>query len=597
MILRKKLLIFIKVNSVKLTNIVINNLFSYNGVSTISFDNITCIIGTNGFGKTSILNSIKLCLGQSDIDVKSILNNNATEKKCSVTLNFDEFSIKRSWIFVPKLEESLSIVFTDSNKIEDIEAEHFIKNKIPDFLVDFLFYDGEVGNNLLLLSNTKLKNIFDFIFDLDLLVNTQKDSLEVAKKLLEKNNDEESANLIDLENQRLTFLETISAQREELKEKTKEVKALAMNLQKLNTQIKNRNKKVKVLHDELEILQSALDKKSSKLKELILWQMPLLLNQNLLTKMQKRTSSALKIEDESLFVNKFYKFTQEINSPLDENKLLELFKSLMINESTQIELTLSPSDFKKLIEEMKDLRLSIKQLEEKIKLAQDSAMEQEIMRSLVETQKEQEERLNNLEKSLTEIEESIEQNTLEAKEINRTLTQSFKANQEKYAFIKGYEELRIIAQISTKVYNQKLERNLVLFNQKLQDNTAKFLKQYEHIKKIYIDNAHRIIISDGKEILSTELLSAGQKQVLNFLIIKTILDFKEFTSFIMIDTPFGRLSNKNKELLLHTCYLSFDTLILLLTDSEFDFVKTQNLKYKTYQIERNSLGSKIEEIV
>ncbi|AFL68142.1 AAA family ATPase [Sulfurospirillum barnesii] len=580
----------------KLTNIVINNLFSYNGVSTISFDNITCIIGTNGFGKTSILNSIKLCLGQSDIDVKSILNNNATEKKCSVTLNFDEFSIKRSWIFAPKLEESLSIVFTDSNKIEDIEAEHFIKNKIPDFLVDFLFYDGEVGNNLLLLSNTKLKNIFDFIFDLDLLVNTQKDSLEVAKKLLEKNNDEESANLIDLENQRLTFLETISVQREELKEKTKEVKALAMNLQKLNTQIKNRNKKVKLLHDELELLQADLDKKSNKLKELILWQMPLLLNQNLLNKMQKRTSSALKIEDESLFVNKFYKFTQEINSPLDENKVLELFKSLMINESNQIDLTLSPRDFKKLIEKMKDLRLSIKQLEEKIKLAQDSAMEQEIMRSLVETQKEQEERLNNLEKSLTELEESIEQNTLEAKEINRTLTQSFKANQEKYAFIKGYEELRIIAQISTKVYNQKLEKNLVLFNQKLQDNTTKFLKQYEHIKAIYIDNSHRIIISDGKEILSTELLSAGQKQVLNFLIIKTILDFKEFTSFIMIDTPFGRLSNKNKELLLHTCYLSFDTLILLLTDSEFDFVKTQNLKYKTYQIERDTLGSKIEEI-
>lgn len=548
------------------------------------------------FWKNFNFNSIKLCLGQSDIDVKSILNNNATEKKCSVTLNFDEFSIKRSWIFAPKLEESLSIIFTDSNKIEDIEAEHFIKNKIPDFLVDFLFYDGEVGNNLLLLSNTKLKNIFDFIFDLDLLVNTQKDSLEVAKKLLEKNNDEESANLIDLENRRLAFLETISAQREELKEKIKEVKALAMNLQKLNTQIKNRNKKVKALHNELELLQADLDKKSSKLKELILWQMPLLLNQNLLTKMQKRTSSALKIEDESLFVNKFYKFTQEINSPLDENKLLELFKSLMINESSQIELTLSPSDFKKLIEEMKDLRLSIKQLEEKIKFAQDSTMEQEIMRSLVETQKEQEARLNNLEKSLTELEESIEQNTLEAKEINRTLTQSFKANQEKYAFIKGYEELRIIAQISTKVYNQKLEKNLVLFNQKLQDNTTKFLKQYEHIKEIYIDNAHRIIISDGNEILSTELLSAGQKQVLNFLIIKTILDFKEFTSFIMIDTPFGRLSNKNKELLLHACYLSFDTLILLLTDSEFDFVKTQNLKYKTYQIERDTLGSKIEEI-
>jgi len=596
MILRKKLLIFTKVNFVKLTSIVINNLFSYHGTSTISFDNITCIVGTNGFGKTSILNSIKLCLGQSNIDIKSIVNNNATEKRCSVALNFDEFSINRSWFFEPKLEESLSIVFADENKLEDIEAEHFIQNKIPDFLVDFLFYDGEVGNNLLLLSNTKLKNIFDFIFDLDLLVNTRKDALEVSKRLLEKNKDEESASLIDLENRRLAFLKTISEQREELKSKTKEVKILALNLQKLNTQIKNRNKKSKILHNELDLLQSELDKKSITLKELILWQMPLLLNQNLLTNMQKRTSCALKIADESLFVNKFYKFAQEINSPFEENKLLELFKSLMLNESNQIELTLSPSDFKRLIEEMKDLKLAIKQLEEKIKVAQDSAMEQEIMRSLVETKSQQEARLNNLEKSLSELEESIDQNALEAKEIHRTLTQSFKANQEKYAFIKGYEELQIIAQISARVYNQKLERNLILFNQKLQDNTTKFLKQYEHIKEIYIDNTHRIVIGDGKEILSTELLSAGQKQVLNFLIIKTILDFKEFTSFIMIDTPFGRLSNKNKELLLHTCYLSFDTLILLLTDSEFDFVKTQNLKYKTYQIERDSLGSKVEEI-
>lgn len=80
MTLKKELLIFTKVSSVKLTSITINNLFSYHGINTIEFDNITCIIGTNGFGKTSILNSIKLCLGQSNIDINSILNNNATEK-------------------------------------------------------------------------------------------------------------------------------------------------------------------------------------------------------------------------------------------------------------------------------------------------------------------------------------------------------------------------------------------------------------------------------------------------------------------------------------------------------------------------------------
>ncbi|MDD2895589.1 MAG: AAA family ATPase [Aliarcobacter sp.] len=580
----------------KLTSIVINNMFSYHGVNTLLFDNISCIIGTNGFGKTSILNSIKLCLGQSNIDVNSILNNNAQEKECWVNIDFEEFNIKRRWTFDSKVEEYLSITLKDGDKLEDSEAEHYIQNKIPEFLIDFLFYDGEIGNNLLLLSNTKLKSIFDYVFDLDLLVNTSKDALEVAKRLLEKNSDESTKELLILENQRLDILEIISNQKEELKDKEIEYKTLKMNLQKQNTQIRNRNKKVKVLYEEQDSIKEILDKKTLKFKELILWQMPLLLNKRLLKGMERRTTTALKVEDESLFTNRFQKFVKEINSSLEEEKILELFKSMMLNESSTIELSVTNAEFKKLLEEMKDLKLSIQQMEEKIKDAENSAMEQEIMRSLVESRDEQEKYLNIFEKSLEELKDSIEQNSIKAKEINKTLTQAFKSNQNKYAFIKGYEELQIIAKSSAKVYVKKLEKKLALFNTKLKQNTRNFLEQYEHINDIYIDSKHRIIISDGEELLNTELLSAGQKQVLNFLIVKTILDFKEFASFVMVDTPFGRLSNKNKALLLHTCYLSFDNLILLLTDSEYEFIQTQGLKYKTYQIQRDSFGSKIEEI-
>ena len=64
----------------------------------------------------------------------------------------------------------------------------------------------------------------------------------------------------------------------------------------------------------------------------------------------------------------------------------------------------------------------------------------------------------------------------------------------------------------------------------------------------------------------------------------------------MVDTPFGRLSNKNKELLLNTCYLEFDNLILLLTDSEYEFIQSQDLKYTTFQIQRDKVGSKIQEL-
>lgn len=581
----------------KLTSITINNMFSYHGISTLRFENISCIIGTNGFGKTSILNSIKLCLGQSNIDINSILNNNANEKKCWVNIDFDEFNIKRTWTFEPKLEEHLSIVFKENEeKLEDSEAEHFIQNKIPEFLIDFLFYDGEIGNNLLLLSHTKLKSIFDYVFDLDLIVNVQKDSQEVAKRLLEKNSDDITKELLILENERLDILDTIANQKEELQTTEKELKTLKMNLQKLNTQIRNRNKKAQHLHEQKDKIEVVLNEKSKRFKEFIYWQMPLLFNTQLLHKMQQRSTSALKIEDESLFTNKFKKFIQELDSPLEESKIFELFKATMINSSSKIELNISQKEFKKLIEELKDLKLEIHQIDIKIKELEDSSMEQEIMRSLVESKEDQEKQIHEYETKIEEIKDTIEQNILKSKEINRTLTQAFKSNQSKYAFIKGYEELQIISRTSGRVYKTKLHKKLSLFNEKLKQNSAKFLEQYEHIQDIYIDISHKIIISDGKQKLNTELLSAGQKQVLNFLIVKTILDFKEFASFVVIDTPFGRLSNKNKALLLNTCYLSFDNLILLLTDSEFEFVNTQNINYKTYKIQRNSLGSSIEEI-
>ena len=581
----------------KLTSLVINNMFSYNGISKIDFENVSCIIGTNGFGKTSILNSIKLCLGSSSIDVDSILNNNAKEKKCSVTLNFDIFSIQRVWDFTSKVEESLSIIFDDESKTEGVEAEHFIQNKIPEFLVDFLFYDGEVGNNLLLLSNTRLKSIFDFIFDLDLLVNTQKDALEVSKRLLENNTDDDTKELIELENEKLSLQEELSIKKETLTLKIKESKVLKLELQKTNTQIRNKNRRTKELHLKLDNTQNELDQKSLQFKELIMWQMPLLLNKSLYKNIQKRTSQAITIEDESLFTNKFSKFINEIDSPIKEDKLLELFKSLMINNSQKIELTLTKDNFKKLIEKMKDLKISHKQINEEIKDIENSLMSQEIIKKLINTRDLQEQEFNSVNEYIVALESSIEDISLKIKDVDKILTQTFKTNQNKYAFIKGYEELRVISNVSGKVYKQRLERKLQIFNKKLKENTTDFLKQYEHIQDINIDKNHRIIISDGKDPLNTELLSAGQKQVLNFLIVKTILDFKEFASFIMVDTPFGRLSNKNKELLLHSCYLSFDNLILLLTDSEYEFIESQNLKYKTYQIQRDSMGSKIEEIV
>lgn len=577
-----------------LTSMLIDNLFSYNGKQEISFDKITCIIGTNGFGKTSILNSIKLCLGHANISLDSILNNNAKEAHCSITLKFDIFTIERHWEFGNKIDETLIITFEDDHIIEGAEAEHYIQNKIPNFIIDFLFYDGEVGSNLFLLSRTKLKSLFDFIFNLDLLVNVQKDSAQVAKNLLEKNKDTQTLELVELENKRIYTKNTIEENKEELEVKTKECKVLTMNVQKLDTQIRNRNKKIKLLHKEQDEKQEMLNELSKIFKELIMFQMPLYLNKTLSDGLDKRSHSPLSMNDEKLFANHFKRFLDQIKSSVEKDEALTMFKNLMLSETPTIKLSLSQNKFTKLLSDMKDLQFEVKQLQTKIEVSESSNMEKEIARSLVESRQIQQNELTQMQHSIEDIENSIENNTSLYKELHRELTQSFKANQEKFAFLKGYTELQQVSKISEIAYRKELKDKLEVFNKTLKKNTKSFLKQYEHINEIYIDEKHNIFIGDGEQALDIELLSAGQKQVLNFLIVKSILEFKEFASFVMVDTPFGRLSNENKKLLLNECYLKFNNLILLLTDSEFEFIQSQKLKNSTYSITRNSLGSKIE---
>lgn len=579
----------------KLTNIEIFNLFSYYGENKISIDNITCVIGTNGFGKTSILNSIKLCLNYLKIDMKSILNNKAQDNNCWVKLDFDEFNICRSWFFLNKIEEKLVVTFKDNSILEDAEAEHFIQNKIPEFLVDFLFYDGEIGNNLLVLSNSKLKSIFDYVFDLDLLVNTQKDAYEVSKRLLEKNQTSGFSEVLKLEEKRTALIETINKDKESLKSSEVTLKIEKLTLQKINTQIRNKNKKLKDLNIQKESIKSKLDEKTVKFKDTILWQMPLLFNSNLFEEIKKRSKSIVKIEDENLFTKKFSHFAKEINSSIEEDKIFEIFKSLMINNNENINLSISSKDFRELINELKDLKLEFTQIENEIKLEEESSLRQEVVQILFSQRENIEKIVEHLEQKILELKNKIEDDSLELKDINKTITQAFRENQSQYAVIKGYEELQAISKVSAQLYEKKLFDNLEIFNKKLKQNTAKFLAQYKHIKNIVVNKNLEIVISDENSQLSTNLLSAGQKQILNFLIIKTILDFKDFTSFVVVDTPFGRLSNKNKELLLNTCYLNFENLVLLLTDSEYEFIKSQSLKYKKYNILRNDNGSFLEE--
>lgn len=162
--------------------IVLNNLFSYKGEQVLEFDlsaaserRVVLIMGRNGFGKTSLLNSVKLLfLGADDKSQRRVgfpsigLSRNAYlcgdgaswagvmnrqarragKTDCSVRVEMGspgkvELIIERRWDFsVDPVHEYLE-VHADGESFAGSEGEIRLDEFLPRELVPFFFFDGE----------------------------------------------------------------------------------------------------------------------------------------------------------------------------------------------------------------------------------------------------------------------------------------------------------------------------------------------------------------------------------------------------------------------------------------------------------------------
>jgi len=580
----------------KLNKIVINNIFSFYEEETIHFNNLTLIIAQNGLGKTSILNAIKLCLGYSNIDINSIFNNNSKSTTCNISIYFDEFTINKTWDINTE-NETLKIQFDDEEYLTDIEANDFIKEKIPFFLVDLLFYDGEINSNILLLSNTKLKHLFEYIFDLDLLENMNKDSLKASKELLlnDENKDiSKNYNLLRIDINKNEDEINILKDSKILIEN--DIKLIQKDIQKFDRQIRQENKKLDISKQELDKYYLNLNERILLFKKAILFEMPLLLNRKLENKINAKNKPILEVKNQSELNKKIDIFSQALG--LENNHIKELFNTTFLNNTFDIKLSFSSNSFRELLIEIKNIQNTIDKLKNDIKNIEEDELTNEKFQIINESLILKNNEFINLQDKLFNIEDNIVNLTDITKELERELTKLYKTKKDSFATIKSYEHLIAIANVAHEIYKKELEIKLLQFNKALDKSTIEFRNIYSQIKNIYITNdlTFEIIDTNNKK-LNIELLSAGQKQVLNFLTIKSILEFKNFSNFLMVDTPFGRLSSKNRNLIFNDCYSKFNQLSLLLTDSEFDFLKSKDLVFKQYEIFKDNLGSKIKEII
>jgi len=158
----------------------LTNLFSYYGDQEINLGtpetgrNVCLIMGRNGFGKTRLLNSLKLLFTGVNEPLRrtvqrarmpsvnqyvvgtgndwwGIVNRQArnedNETRCAVELEWTEASSRviaeRAWrIKDGDWEESLTIA-TDMDDFKDDEAQEFLNRRLPPDYVYFFLFDGE----------------------------------------------------------------------------------------------------------------------------------------------------------------------------------------------------------------------------------------------------------------------------------------------------------------------------------------------------------------------------------------------------------------------------------------------------------------------
>jgi len=574
----------------RVKKIVLKNLFSFNGKQEISFEKQTLVLAENGFGKTSLLNSIKLALGQKKFKLEFILNSHATDKECFIEIDFDEFILKRVWDFSENFE-SLTI-FRDDRILKNYEAEEFLKEKFPIELIDFIFFDGEVEKDLILLKSKKIKRIFEYSFDLDILSNMIIDTKKVAKILSNEMGNVELVHFINLQQDEIELSDEIFKLEEKKEESIKDLKKQNELIRRNELKIRNRSKEIEDIQNQIEYIEFTLSKEITIFQDINLYQLPLILNAKLKETVQSEHNQSIKILDKKAFEDSFEIFINNIESSMNKAELLKSFYQVYQTDKT-ILLTYTKNDVIKLLKSIKN---NIDQKENLLLIlskSKEKLLEKDNFRILEEEgitlkNKREENELN-----LNLLNEKLEERHTQHKEIHKKLRLEFLAKRDKYSKIKAIEELYNISDISKKVYETKLKDSLSQFNTLLEKKIEPFLETYQHIEKIYINDKFKVIVEDKEHrLLDITLLSAGQKQILSFIIISSILEFKKFLDFIFIDTPFGRLSNKNRDFIFNNYYLKFSYLTLLVTSSEYDYLKDNN--FKEYMIEKDNLGSNIE---
>ena len=625
----------------KFKSITINNLFSYQGQIKFDFNNssqpISLIIGENGFGKTSFINSIKIALhgitkdllqigeltlskqdyilGSSSKNFSGILNRIAKSEdknKASVIIELEDgglFRIKREFTFNNNsYNEKLTIQdFENESFIHDYEAQDFINYKISPTLAKFFFFDGEKIQTIADFSKDEFRQMLEDVLELDIYDQLVLDAENVIKKINKQELNPELQKIVTLKEEELSSVdkrieeneEKTTLEKQKLKELLSEEKDLDRKLKKLEGKHK---KPLKEAREKLNALEEEKQTYLSSFKELSYIQLPLLLNKKLKEKVTKDIDTNYKGNisiSQNIIDIKKNEFLNQIDES-QKDSMEKIFDNVFNSKNNKQSVPFADSiKIEAQYNELKDVNLTdiidkLISIKDDIKHYQDEIYSLEVQRQ--DDQKEYEgdfkkikliaQNIGAQNEKLSELEIQINELLISKKEIEREIAKtSIQDHQNSLAKlkIKSLKSTIIVAkQMKEKIKEDKREMLEDSINIKF--NLLK--KEGYEADKIILDNDFNINVFDkdkrAMDILSS---SSGQKQVIATALIWGISEYISEEIPMIIDTPLGRLDEKNQSLILNQFYPHASSQVLILpTPSELRHDGFKNLENDISQI-------------
>ncbi|MFX4153968.1 AAA family ATPase [Aliarcobacter butzleri] len=625
----------------KFKSITINNLFSYYGQIKFDFNNssqaISLIIGENGFGKTSFINSIKIALhgitkdllqigestltkqdyivGNSSKNFGGLLNRIAKSEgknKASIIIEIEDgglYRIRREFtISENSYQEKLTIQdFENESFINDYEAQDFINYKISPTLAKFFFFDGEKIQTIADFSKDEFRQMLEDVLELNIYDQLVIDAENVIRKIDKQELNTELQNLVsEKENELSNTNFKLQEIQENLLIENQKLKELYVQEKELDKKIKSLEGKHKIplkeSKEKLENLENEKKEYITKFKELSYIQLPLLLNKNLRNKVNKDVYENYKgnisISKNIIDIKKEEFLNQIDNSQKDY--IEKIFDKVFNSENNRQSVSFADSiKIESQYNQFKDVNLA-NVLDKLVSIKDDMKhYSDEIYRIQLQIQENKKEFEGDFEKikqlsqnigiqkeKITKIEDSFNEFQIIKKEIEKEIAKtSIQEHQNSLARIK-IESLKSAIVVAKEMKERIKEDKRELLETSINIKFNLLKKEGYEVDKITLDNDFNINVYDknsrAMEILSS---SSGQKQIIATALIWGISEYISEEIPMIIDTPLGRLDEKNQSLILNQFYPNASSQVLILpTPSELKHEAFKNLENDISQI-------------